>query len=48
MGSLAPQAVNRQIFYKYSHAASFDPYSMGSASLQAFFGELLTHGEWIV
>ena len=48
MGSLAPQAVNHQIFYKYSHTASFDPYSMGSATLQAFFSELLTHGEWIV
>lgn len=48
MGSLAPVAANRQIFYKYSHATSFDPYSMGSATLQAFFTELLANGEWIV
>jgi len=48
MGSLAPVETNRQIFYKYSHTASFDPYGMGSATLQAFFNELLANGEWIV
>ena len=48
MGSLAPVAANRHIFYKYSPAASFDPYGMGSATLQAFFSELLAQGEWIV
>ena len=48
MGSLAPVAANRHIFYKYSPAASFDPYGMGSATLQAFFSELLAKGEWIV
>ena len=48
MGSLAPLASNRQIFYKYSYTASFDPYSMGSATLQGFFSELIAHGEWIV
>ncbi len=48
MGSLAPLEANRQIFYKYSPYATFDPYGMGSAMLQAFFNELLAHGEWIV
>jgi Sensors of blue-light using FAD len=48
MGSLAPVAANRHIFYKYSPAASFDPYGMGSDTLQAFFNELLAQGEWIV
>ena len=48
MGSLAPLATNRQIFYKYSYAATFDPFSMGSAALQGFFSKLLARGEWIV
>lgn len=48
MGSLAPLEANRQIFLKYSRSASFDPYGMSSATLQAFFNELLSNGEWIV
>ncbi len=48
MGTLAPLDANRHIFLKYSRSASFDPYGMGSATLQAFFGELLANGEWIV
>ncbi len=48
MGSLAPIAANRNIFLKYSHSASFDPYSMGSGTLREFFQELLVNGEWIV
>ena len=48
MGSLASLESNRHIFLKYSRSASFDPYGMGSGTLQAFFGELLANGEWIV
>ena len=48
MGSLAPLEANRHIFLKYSRSASFDPYGMGSSTLQAFFTELLANGEWIV
>jgi hypothetical protein len=48
MGSLAPLESNRHIFLKYSRSASFDPYSMSSATLKEFFNELLSHGEWIV
>ena len=48
MGSLAPLEANRHIFLKYSRSASFDPYGMSSATLQAFFNELLANGEWIV
>ena len=48
MGSLASLESNRHIFLKYSRSASFDPYGMGSATLQEFFGELLANGEWIV
>ncbi|MFZ2990356.1 BLUF domain-containing protein [Ideonella sp.] len=47
MGSLAPVAANRQIFHKYSRSTAFDPYSMSSVTLQAFFAELLANGEWI-
>jgi len=48
MGSLAPIETNRHIFLKYSRAASFDPYGMSSRTLNEFFSELLTNGEWIV
>jgi Sensors of blue-light using FAD len=48
MGSLAQIETNRHIILKYSRSASFDPYSMGSSTLRAFFSELLDHGEWIV
>ncbi len=48
MGSLAPLEANRHIFLKYSRSASFDPYGMSSSTLQAFFSELLSQGEWIV
>ncbi len=48
MGSLAPLEANRHIFLKYSRSASFDPYGMSGSTLKEFFGELLTHGEWIV
>jgi Sensors of blue-light using FAD len=48
MGSLASLESNRHIFLKYSRSASFDPYGMGGATLQAFFSELLANGEWIV
>ncbi len=47
MGSLAPLEANRHIFLKYSRVASFDPYGMSGATLQAFFSELLANGEWI-
>ena len=48
MGSLAPHDANRHIFLKYSRSATFDPYSMSTSTLQAFFSELLANGEWIV
>ena len=48
MGSLAPLEANRHIYLKYSRSSSFDPYSMSAATLQDFFSELLSNGEWIV
>lgn len=47
MGSLAPLEANRHIYLKYSRSASFDPYGMSAATLQDFFMEILSNGEWV-
>lgn len=47
MGSLSSVEENRQIFLKYSRSASFDPYGMSSASLRAFFTEVMQNARWL-
>ena len=48
MGLISTVAENRQVFLRYSGSNSFDPYTMGTASLRGFFDEIVKDGvRWI-
>lgn len=47
MGLVAATAENRQLFLKYSSKADFDPYSMSTATLRAFFDEVMLNVRWL-
>ena len=47
MGSLSSLESNRAIYLKYSRSASFDPYTMSTTTLRAFFEEIMQNAAWI-
>ena len=47
MGSLSSLESNRAIYLKYSRSASFDPYTMSSATLRCFFDEIMHNANWL-
>lgn len=47
MGLIASVAENRQLFLKYSSKAEFDPYSMSTTTLRAFFEEVMGNVRWL-
>ena len=47
MGLIAAVAENRQLFLKYSSKAEFDPYSMSTTTLRAFFEEVMHNVRWL-
>ena len=47
MGLLTENKENRAIFLKYSGSAEFDPFSMRSATLSQFFGDIIQHVKWL-
>ncbi|MDQ3058871.1 MAG: BLUF domain-containing protein [Pseudomonadota bacterium] len=47
MGLIAAVAENRQLFLKYSSSAEFDPYSMSTTTLRAFFEEVMGNVRWL-
>ena len=47
MGSLSSLESNRAIYLKYSRAASFDPYTMSTITLRAFFDEVMHNAAWV-
>lgn len=47
MGLISAVAENRQLFLKYSSSADFDPYSMSTTTLRAFFDEVMQNVRWL-
>ena len=47
MGSLSSLESNRAIYLKYSRSAGFDPYTMSSITLRAFFDEIMHNAAWL-
>ena len=47
MGSLSLLESNRAIYLKYSRSASFDPYTMSTTALRAFFDEVMNNANWL-
>lgn len=47
MGLISAVAENRQLFLKYSSRAEFDPYSMSTTTLRAFFEEVMHNVRWL-
>ena len=47
MGLISAVAENRQLFLKYSSSAEFDPYSMSTTTLRAFFEEVMHNVRWL-
>jgi len=47
MGLISAVAENRQLFLKYSSSADFDPYSMSTTTLRAFFEEVMLNVRWL-
>lgn len=47
MGLMTAVAENEQLFLKYSSQASFDPYTMSTSTLRAFFDEMVKNIRWI-
>jgi hypothetical protein len=47
MGLISAVAENRQLFLKYSSSPEFDPYSMSTTTLRAFFEEVMHNVRWL-
>ena len=47
MGSLSSLESNKAIHLKYSNSVTFDPYTMNSISLRAFFDEVVSNPSWV-
>ena len=47
MGSLSSLESNKAIHLKYSNSVTFDPYTMSSATLRAFFDEVVSNPAWV-
>lgn len=47
MGYVGHTPENRALFLKYSPTVAFDPYAMSSASLRAFFTEVVANAKWL-
>ena len=47
MGSLTSLESNRAIHLKYSNSVTFDPFSMNTATLRAFFDEVVSNPSWM-
>ena len=47
MGLVSSTEEHRNLFLKYASGPEFDPYQMGTETLRAFFGELMTTARWL-
>lgn len=47
MGLLSSVEENRQLFLKYSSSNEFNPFDMNTATLRAFFEEVLQNMRWL-